>query len=290
MAGISSKAAGKLENKRKFNDGTELSTDLDINWYETDFRSLDPQIGRFHQIDPLGELFDNESLYTFAGNNPVSYNDPWGLAKTTDSLSNKPKPEPKKPDPTPAPPPSSAGAQPLPVGPPAPGPTPVPSPGPTPVSPPGKIVPMFEPTPIPWGGILGRIFGTIGGILIPLPAGEGSSLPKGALDPYMGHGNKKENWNPHIVYEFVFTPSDGRTPILKYGISDEYKNSTERPELQLPRLQSLFGTTVTWHIYTRTINRQQAEFIERLMVTQHVNRWGYKPRDQDRPNPFKFGK
>ena len=35
MAGISSKAAGKLENRRKFNDGTELNTDFDINLYET---------------------------------------------------------------------------------------------------------------------------------------------------------------------------------------------------------------------------------------------------------------
>jgi len=35
MSGISSKAAGKLENKYKYNRGTELNTDFDINLYET---------------------------------------------------------------------------------------------------------------------------------------------------------------------------------------------------------------------------------------------------------------
>ncbi|HEX2846731.1 MAG TPA: hypothetical protein VHN59_09280 [Chitinophagaceae bacterium] len=53
MAGISSKALefGNPENKRKFNRGTELNTDFNINLYETAFRGYDPQIGRFHQID-----------------------------------------------------------------------------------------------------------------------------------------------------------------------------------------------------------------------------------------------
>jgi hypothetical protein len=47
MAGISSKTAGKLENRRKFNDGTELTNNFDLSLYETPFRDYDPQIGRF---------------------------------------------------------------------------------------------------------------------------------------------------------------------------------------------------------------------------------------------------
>jgi hypothetical protein len=61
MAGISSKAAGSLENKRKWNAGSELNTDFDIDLYETHFRSLDPQLGRFWQLDPKPNEF--ESLY-----------------------------------------------------------------------------------------------------------------------------------------------------------------------------------------------------------------------------------
>ncbi len=47
--------------------------------YETDFRSQDPQLGRFWQIDPLGELNESWSLYSYVQDNPVLYNDPIGL-------------------------------------------------------------------------------------------------------------------------------------------------------------------------------------------------------------------
>lgn len=79
MAGISSKAANGLVNRQKFNDGTELNSDFDINLYETPFRGYDPQIGRFHQIDQLADFYHDESPYVFAFNNPVNFNDPLGL-------------------------------------------------------------------------------------------------------------------------------------------------------------------------------------------------------------------
>jgi RHS repeat-associated protein len=86
MLGISSKALyAAIENKRKFNDGTEFDSKefsdgsgLDI--YSTDFRSYDPQIGRFNQQDPIGEYFDDKATYAFAINNPVLLNDPLGLS------------------------------------------------------------------------------------------------------------------------------------------------------------------------------------------------------------------
>lgn len=81
MAGISSKALkpNYAENKRKFNDGTEFNTDFNLDWYETDYRSYDPQIGRFHQIDELTEFDFNWSPYVYTHNNPILLNDPLGL-------------------------------------------------------------------------------------------------------------------------------------------------------------------------------------------------------------------
>jgi RHS repeat-associated protein len=81
-AGISSNAAGRLENKRKWNAGTELNTDFDINLYETNYRSLDPQLGRFWQIDPMADEQENASPFTFGSNNPILRNDPLGLKDT----------------------------------------------------------------------------------------------------------------------------------------------------------------------------------------------------------------
>jgi len=92
MAGISSKAAGKLENKRKFNDGTELNTTLDINLYESSYRLHDPQIERFLQIDPLAGIADEYSPYSYILNNPLLFSDPYGLY-TTRGNTPKPKPE-----------------------------------------------------------------------------------------------------------------------------------------------------------------------------------------------------
>jgi RHS repeat-associated protein len=84
MAGISSKAAGKLENKYKFNGGNELqhqefSDGSGLEMYDAVHRMYDPQLGMFHQIDELAQLDFDISPYAFANNNPILINDPTGL-------------------------------------------------------------------------------------------------------------------------------------------------------------------------------------------------------------------
>jgi len=71
-----------VQNRRLFNGGSELQTDLNLGWYSTLFRTYDPAIGRFLQIDPLTDFFSGISPYDFAENNPVLYGDPTGLSPT----------------------------------------------------------------------------------------------------------------------------------------------------------------------------------------------------------------
>ena len=69
MSGISSKAASTApENNYKYN-GLELENSFDINIGETFFRTHDPQLGRWWQIDPKPNHF--ESPFVCMGNNPI---------------------------------------------------------------------------------------------------------------------------------------------------------------------------------------------------------------------------
>lgn len=82
MAGISDKALGKLDSKHKFNGGVELEEDYGVNLCSTFYRQYDPQIGRFGGVDMLSEKTVGMSAYQFSGNNPISFNDPFGNEKS----------------------------------------------------------------------------------------------------------------------------------------------------------------------------------------------------------------
>jgi RHS repeat-associated protein len=83
IAGISSVKLGdpnegSLKNNNLYND-KELFDDADLSWYDYGFRSYDPQIGRFQQLDPLTDRYPELTPYQYASDEPIANVDMDGL-------------------------------------------------------------------------------------------------------------------------------------------------------------------------------------------------------------------
>ena len=76
-------SSGTLTNPFQYT-GRELDSETGLYYYRA--RYYDPATGRFLSEDPVG-FFASRDFYSYVGNTPTGFNDPFGLAQCVYSIS-----------------------------------------------------------------------------------------------------------------------------------------------------------------------------------------------------------
>jgi RHS repeat-associated protein len=70
-------------------NGKEQQTDFNIHLYDYGARFYDPQLARFHTIDPMADTYFDLSPYNYVANNPLIFIDPDGMLIDDYTLNKK---------------------------------------------------------------------------------------------------------------------------------------------------------------------------------------------------------
>jgi RHS repeat-associated protein len=76
---------GGLDNEYRYN-GKEHEKEHELHWYHYGARYYDPQLGRWHAVDPQSTKMPRHGPYAYCLNNPIDLVDPSGKEPTKDRV------------------------------------------------------------------------------------------------------------------------------------------------------------------------------------------------------------
>jgi hypothetical protein len=100
---------------------------------------------------------------------------------------------------------------------------------------------MHEPAPLPWGWVLSRFLGTIGGLSIPIPTGEGASLPDQIRDEFLNRNMVTLYRGVHNGHPDIANARNGMA--VPWGLDGGHSNARDH------NLGALYSVYTSWTIY-----------------------------------------
>jgi RHS repeat-associated protein len=79
LAGEMSELSYGTGSNRYLYNSKEIQNDFDLYWYDYGARFYDPELGRWHSVDPLASDFPSWTPYHYVHNNPILLVDPLGM-------------------------------------------------------------------------------------------------------------------------------------------------------------------------------------------------------------------